>query len=101
MTGELMRFAITTMATSGSLPTIAQSKESTAEEHAIAAANQRNILTDMRALRAGLESLNVGFGPFAKEVDKKMDVMRHSVEKVRVIFMSHSTHCQLMHLLLG
>ncbi|KAF1827121.1 Translin [Dissoconium aciculare CBS 342.82] len=82
MTGELMRFAITTMATSGSLPTIAQSKESTAEEHAIAAANKRNILTDMRALRAGLESLNVGFGPFAKEVDKKMDVMRHSVEKV-------------------
>jgi predicted translin family RNA/ssDNA-binding protein len=83
MTGELMRFAITTMATSGSLPTISQSSEpSTEGDDAISAANQRNILTDMRALRAGLESLNVGFGPFAKEVDKKMDVMRHSVEKV-------------------
>jgi hypothetical protein len=92
MTGELMRFAITAMATSGSLPTILQASEtSTVGESAISAANQRNILTDMRALRAGLESLNVGFGPFAKEVDKKMEVMRHSVEKACILHICFRT----------
>ncbi len=37
---------------------------------------------DMRGLRAALESLDTGFGPFAKDVEKKADVMRASVEKV-------------------
>ena len=36
----------------------------------------------MRALRSALEALNAGHGPFAKDVGKKMDVMRSSVEKV-------------------
>lgn len=70
MTGELMRFAITTMATNQALPTIPS------------ASAQRNVLTDMRALRSALESLECGSGPFAKEADKKADVMRNSVEKV-------------------
>ena len=70
MTGELMRFAITTMATNGKLP-------SPDAEDA-----QRNILTDMRALRSALESLEPGHGPFAKDSEKKMEVMRQSVEKV-------------------
>jgi predicted translin family RNA/ssDNA-binding protein len=68
MTGELMRFAITTMATNGALPTIP--------------GTNRNVLTDMRELRSALESLDVGFGPFASDVDKKMGVMKASVEKV-------------------
>ena len=36
----------------------------------------------MRNLRSALESLDAGTGPFARDVDKKMDVMRASVEKV-------------------
>lgn len=76
MTGELMKFAITAMATNGALPAI-ESKES-----ASGTASQRNLLTDMRDLRSALESLDGGFGPFAKDVDKKADVMRASVEKV-------------------
>lgn len=72
MTGELMKFAITTMAMNGEMPTIdsAQGQE------------QRSILNDMRYLRAALEKLDVSRWSSGKEVDKKMDVMKASVEKV-------------------
>ena len=106
MTGELMRFAITAMATSGELPSPEPSPESEAqgdgpsaakvaksaegdamEVDAAAAAStaapKRNILTDLRQLRSALESLNTsGTGSFGKEADKKAQVMRQSVEKV-------------------
>lgn len=70
MTGELMKYAITTMATTGSLPSTGGTGDS------------RNILADMRGLRLALESLDTGSGPFAREVEKKMNVMQASVEKV-------------------
>ncbi|KAK5126770.1 hypothetical protein LTR85_009704 [Meristemomyces frigidus] len=85
MTGELMRFAITTMATSGSLPTIPSPQPTSDTAMDIdqpAPPTQRSLLTDMRALRSALESLDAGGGPFAKESEKKADVMRTSVEKV-------------------
>lgn len=72
MTGELMRFAITTMATNQALPTISSADSD----------SQRNVLTDMRALRSALESLECGTGPFARDAEKKAEVMRNSVEKV-------------------
>lgn len=79
MTGELMRFAITTMATEGQLPSIASDDSMDVDT----AGHKRDVLTDLRALRAALEKLNVGRGsPFAKDVDKKMEVMQTSVEKV-------------------
>ncbi|TKX18405.1 translin family protein [Elsinoe australis] len=78
MTGELMRFGITAMATSGELPKVTEhpSVEGTSQS------DQRTVLSDLRSLRAGLESLEAGRGPFAKDAEKKMDVMRASVEKV-------------------
>lgn len=76
MTGELMKFAITTMATSGALPTVQSTESDTSN------AAQRNVLTDMRNLRAALESLDAGTGPLAKDASKKMEVMQASVEKV-------------------
>lgn len=76
MTGELMKFAITAMATNGSLPTIKVDGE------ADATMAERNVLTDMRNLRSALESIDAGSGPFARDVDKKAEVMRASVEKV-------------------
>ncbi|KAK4547094.1 hypothetical protein LTR36_001315 [Oleoguttula mirabilis] len=99
MTGELMRFAITGMAMGGSLPTIpasspqsqpqAQPTDSDTslmdidnDQPAPSPTTQRSLLTDMRALRSALESLDARGGPFAKEADKKADVMRTSVEKV-------------------
>jgi predicted translin family RNA/ssDNA-binding protein len=82
MTGELMKFAITAMATSGSLPSINTGDTTGSADAVTQAGTQRTVLTDMRNLRAALESLDSGTGPFAKEVDKKAEVMRASVEKV-------------------
>jgi predicted translin family RNA/ssDNA-binding protein len=82
MTGELMRFAITAMATSGELPKPDAPAGGEAME-VDSASSQRTILTDLRQLRSALESLNTSnTGPFGKEADKKADVMRQSVEKV-------------------
>jgi predicted translin family RNA/ssDNA-binding protein len=67
MVGEVMRFAITAMATSGELP----------------GKDERNVLADLRELRASLESLEVGKGTwFGNDVGKKMPVMQECVEKV-------------------
>lgn len=79
MTGELMKYAITAMATNGALPTISPAEDQVSED---APATTRDILTDMRELRSALEALDAGQGPFARDVEKKMDVMRASVEKV-------------------
>lgn len=73
MTGELMRFAITAMATSGELPMISSADSQ---------GPQRSVLNDMRGLRAALEALNAHGGPLGRDVDMKMKVMRQSVEKV-------------------
>lgn len=82
MTGELMRFSITAMATNGSLPTIpADSSDEMSDE--TVQAGDRSVLNDMRSLRSALEALNTGnYGPFAKDCEKKMDVMKSSVNKV-------------------
>lgn len=74
MVGELMRFAITTIATSGSLP---GSDKSNSEI-------QRNIVVDLRSLRSSFESLDTSGGAMGmgKDVEKKMEVMKTCVEKV-------------------
>lgn len=81
MTGELMRFAITTMATSGGLRPARISAEDEGDLTS-GAGGHHSVLNDMRALRSALEALDAGFGPFAKDVEKKMGVMKSSVEKV-------------------
>jgi predicted translin family RNA/ssDNA-binding protein len=87
MTGELMRFSITTMATDGKLPSVESSEDAASADKmdvdTQAGNSHRDVLTDLRSLRSELEGLNVGFGSsFARDVDKKMDVMQTSVEKV-------------------
>ncbi|RDW87477.1 hypothetical protein BP5796_03171 [Coleophoma crateriformis] len=75
LVGELMRFAITTMATSGSLP---GSKDEGSEE-------DRTILMDLRVLRTHFEALDTtscGGTGLGKDVEKKMEVMKTCVEKV-------------------
>jgi len=76
LVGELMRFAITAMATSGTLP------GSKGEEEE---GKERTILMDLRVLRAKFEELDTtasnGSG-FARDVEKKMEVMKTCVEKV-------------------
>jgi predicted translin family RNA/ssDNA-binding protein len=67
MVGEIMRFAITTMATTGELPST----------------DGRSVLTDLRQLRSMLESLEVEYSaPLGYDISKKMGVMQTCVEKV-------------------
>jgi hypothetical protein len=88
LTGELMRFAITAMATSGNLPGGESRMEKTSQSSSASAqatleGPTRNILTDLRELRALLEKLNVPYGTrFGKDIGKKMGVMQTCVEKV-------------------
>lgn len=67
MIGELMRFAVTVMATNGELP----------------GKDGRDVLSDLRELRVCLESLETNQSSwFSLDVSKKMPVMQECVEKV-------------------
>ena len=73
LVGELMRFAITTMATTGELPKTGKDGE------------QRDILMDLRSLRTSFQALDTtscGGTGLGKDVEKKMEVMKTCVEKV-------------------
>ena len=71
MSGELMRFAITYMATNGNLPGFGHEGSS------------HSILADMQDLRSRLENMSAA-GSFAlsKDFEQKMKTTRSSVEKV-------------------
>jgi predicted translin family RNA/ssDNA-binding protein len=75
LVGELMRFAITTMATGGSLPGTVEADSS----------SERTILMDLWSLRAHLEALDAtssGGTGLGKDIEKKMEVMKTCVNKV-------------------
>lgn len=79
LVGELMRFAITNMATHGTLPRGGPDHQDPE--------SKRDILMDLRALRTGFESLDTTTGvadgsPLKRDVEKKMEVMKTCVEKV-------------------
>lgn len=78
MTGELMRFAITTMATLGALPGAGSDSSLSAEETSSALAHDRHVLRDLQEMRARLETLDAGFS----QHDRKLEVTRASVDKV-------------------
>lgn len=70
MTGELMRYAITQMATNGELP-------------APKSSDRASILTTLQDLRTNLEALDVsGSSGLAKNIEQKKSTTRASVEKV-------------------
>lgn len=96
LVGELMRFAITSMATHGSLPrgppkaSIEQGGDGGGHQEEGNAEDEedgRDILTDLRSLRSCFESLDTtscgkDWTPLKRDVGKKMEVMRNCVEKV-------------------
>lgn len=98
MTGELMRFAITAMATSGKIPEgeygshkpqHSSKKQKECDDAAMdidqaseAPYEKRNVLADMRELRGCLEGLEMSGSTMAWDANKKAEVMRQSVEKV-------------------
>lgn len=85
LVGELMRFAVTSMATNGALPRgVSQGDEGEAGD-----GKGRDILTDLRSLRTHFEALDTTssyapgtFSPLIRDVEKKMEVMKTCVEKV-------------------
>ena len=80
LVGELMRFAITSMATNGELPRGTAPQEGDGKEG-------RDILADLRSLRTHFEALDTSHGTndgsfLKRDIEKKMEVMRTCVEKV-------------------
>ena len=80
LVGELMRCAITGIATNGALPRGSPQERDGAE---------RDLLTDLRSLRTHFETLDTSssgapgvFNPLKMDVNKKMEVMKTCVEKV-------------------
>ncbi|ORY19788.1 Translin [Clohesyomyces aquaticus] len=101
MTGELMKFAITAMATSGKLPEGRPKKERKPKQESSedpsadkmdiddgpspqsGEEKPRNVLSDMREIRLQLEMLEAPRkSKLSDDVEKKAKVMRESVEKV-------------------
>ncbi|KAL8921695.1 MAG: hypothetical protein Q9208_005624 [Pyrenodesmia sp. 3 TL-2023] len=77
LTGELMRFGITSIATSGALP---RSKGGDGSEG-------RDILGDLRSLRTSFEGMDTSSSttdesPLKRDIAKKVGVMKQSVGKV-------------------
>jgi predicted translin family RNA/ssDNA-binding protein len=75
MTGELMRFAVTYLATNGSLPG--------AEEMQQYESGRSSMLTDMQLLRSHLETIDASssYG-LVRDFEQKLKTTRASVEKV-------------------
>lgn len=99
MTGELMRFSVTSMATNGKLPAgraratakgtpVSKSDDQMDIDSApatIALSSQpRTVLDDLRAIRTQLEMFEAPYGPkWVSELEtKKMPVLRECVDKV-------------------
>lgn len=85
MSGELMRFAISTMASTGEVPmshfnsTLLESQDMQQNQ----ASSPRNVLHDLQHLRSHLEVLDAGSDwHFKKDVASKLKVTQASVEKV-------------------
>lgn len=89
MTGELMRFSITAMATTGNLPSGSRETDQDvdmAESGADAStrkASQRTALSDIREIEARLQALDVEYGSrFHRDAESKAKVLHQCVEKV-------------------
>ena len=86
LVGELMRFAITSMATNGKLPCGQASSGAEASMTSYSGEN-RDILMDLRSLRTHFETLDTtsstaNGSALGRDVEKKMEVMKTCVEKV-------------------
>ncbi|KAF3909208.1 hypothetical protein ABW20_dc0102237 [Dactylellina cionopaga] len=95
MTGEMMRFAITSVATtplSQLMPTPISSSQGLTEQEILEKEMKRvkstpqTLLQDLRILKLAFENLDLGKSPFGRDADKKMEVMQECVRKVEYAF---------------
>ena len=92
LVGELMRWCITTMATTGSIPGSSPAPAlaptpthpSHSPQQQQPPKQQRNMVADLRSLRTSFEALDTHGAPqqLHRDAEKKMEVMRACVEKV-------------------
>ena len=82
LVGELMRFAITSMATNGRLPGRDHRSSDTADNMEGLIENRRDIATDLRSLRSCFEAMDTKGSILGRDTEKKMEVMQTCVEKV-------------------
>ena len=84
LVGEVMRFAITSLATNGALPEPNPELKGDAQVDLVAALGMedRDLLLDLRMLRSHFEAVNMGESSLGRDAAKKMEVMKTCVEKV-------------------
>lgn len=83
LTGEMMRFAVTAMATGGGAKPPSTDGPSDEDNRGGLPGSQTAIVVDLRAMRAQFEALNIPRRHgVMKDVHKKVEVMQASVEKV-------------------
>lgn len=103
LTGEMMRFAVTTLSTGGLVklddtvietnkmevddekPLVGKKSDKSGKPLPVLSSEKAGIVVDLRNMRALLEGLNVPRRHsyhMMRDMDKKMDVMQNSVEKV-------------------
>ncbi|RAL11892.1 translin family protein [Aspergillus homomorphus CBS 101889] len=94
LTGEVMRFAVTTLSGSSSSPSSTEEGEgqgegkdsATAKQTKVQLPSEQNaIVVDLRAMRAAIELLNIPrrhAGLMFRDMGRKIEVMQGSVEKV-------------------
>jgi predicted translin family RNA/ssDNA-binding protein len=83
LTGEMMRFAVTAMATGGGATSQSMDGSADSESRGGLPKSQSAIVVDLRAMRARFEALNIPHPHGGlRDVHKKAEVMQASVEKV-------------------
>ena len=84
LVGELMRFAITSMATSGQIPGSCAVTKVGADTALGTSGKEEdtNMVMDLRTLRAHFEALSTNGSMLNRDAEKKMEVMKDCVEKV-------------------
>lgn len=84
MTGEMMRFAITSVATTP-LSQLLNTADTTSGD-VKGTSTPQCLLRDLRSLRSLFECMDMGFSAFGKDAEKKLGVMQDSVVKVEYAF---------------
>lgn len=89
MVGELMKFSITAIATSGQIPSSEPKQDPDPREtdmdyeSDLKGSQKRDVLSDLRELRIHLEKMDASTeGLLGRDVGKKMGVMQTCVQKV-------------------
>ncbi|KAK6512584.1 hypothetical protein TWF481_001468 [Arthrobotrys musiformis] len=83
MTGEMMRFAITSVATTPLSQLLGAAADSVDGKEK---STPQCLLQDLRTLQSAFEGLDLGFSAFGKDAEKKLKVMQASVLKVEYAF---------------